>query len=340
MSVVSLLDQCIHLCAQHIQHIDSLVGFPADFGAKILRRAIDLGTFDTDNIDACKALRLYGEAGEFFQTLSIPNIFVLNEFEECMCSLIEFVVKLDLTSVSLGDNHDLLSFLPQCQNLTTLVLEDTDLTDKGMKKVTYPAFDRRKLPFLQYLDISGLKLSVKYMQTLRHLPQLSQILLQSDDVDQLGTVPGFRVSARPSIQKVRNDALAVSLLIRWIRLTQARRDKQHTHGTDHSQVSSFYSTTRKVNKSPNKQSVSKTKRSKSMLLRTNLNNSPQDVSSATTRISTPSKPCFWSIQTNSKRGRSADDTPHDNSSSKKSRLAQDLADKDDGLLTSMLNLYR
>jgi len=217
----SLLKQCLDLCAKYIHYIDSLVDFPEDFSVKILKRAVAGGLFDTDSQEASAAIRVYGETDEFFCQMRIPNLLVLNEFEQSFFSVMQSVRKLDLSGLAIDDNHDILEVIPECNWLQVLILEGANIKDKGMRRLTYPCFDGRKLPNLFYLDISGLDLSDKFMKTLHHLPQLRNLVLYCGQ--QKGAVPGFKNTTRPCLEKVATSPVLVTLVLHWTRITQNRR---------------------------------------------------------------------------------------------------------------------
>jgi len=210
----SLLDLCIKFCATNIQYIDSIDGFPDEFGGRILCEAMRQGTLDNDQIVAHTALRLYGEAG-YWNNVKVPNLLLINEFEGCVESVIENCVKLDLTNVKIDDSHEILVQITNCSLLNILILQDTAISDIGMKKILYPCFGGKKLPFLEYLDLSGLNLSTKLMNNIRHVTQLKQVLFFSDQCEK--KILEFRLTQRPSTQKVENSPLLTKLFVHWMK---------------------------------------------------------------------------------------------------------------------------
>jgi len=218
--VKSLLDLCIQFCATNIQYIDSIDGFPDEFGGRILCEAMKQGTLDNDQLVAHTALRLYGEAG-YWNNVKVPNLLLINEFEGCVQYVIENCVNLDLTNVKLDDSHEILVHITNCSQLNILILQDTGIGDSGIKKILYPCFGGKKLPLLEYLDLSGLNLSSKLLNNLRHVTQLKQVLFYSDQREK--KILEFRLMQRPSTQKVENSPLLTKVLVHWMRKIAERK---------------------------------------------------------------------------------------------------------------------
>ncbi|XP_023346006.1 leucine-rich repeat-containing protein 42 [Eurytemora carolleeae] len=220
---VSLFDQCFTFVGKHMNYIDSLIGFPPEFSTRILDTGIQEGLFDTDT--AIDILRMYGESTDEFRALSLSNIMVLNEFEMNIQGVLQTVHKLDLSHLQLDDEHEILSWIPELEFLQVLILDQSNISDRGMKKITYPAFAGKKLANLHYLDISGLHLSLKFFKTLKHVTQLQTLIVDSETC--IDDIPGFSKVSRPQLEQVRMSSILIKLLERWTALTMCRRKQKH-----------------------------------------------------------------------------------------------------------------
>jgi len=237
--VTPLFDQCLELCASNMQYIDSLVGFPEDFGVRIFERGLQSGKLDAESPTVQYIISLLCEAyPHLFSEVRGPEILVLNEYEDNFMATLQFVTRLDLSNTKLDDEHEILSKVPELAHLHVLILQDVPLTERGMRRITYPCFHKRKLPSLYYLDVSGMKLSEKYLKTLRHLPQLKTILLYRSS-GYMNRVPEFRLASRPQIETVEPNEMPSRLISRWSQLMADRRQQRKAQA--HLMLNSFYS---------------------------------------------------------------------------------------------------
>eukprot|EP00088_Acartia_fossae_P051658 TRINITY_DN5803_c0_g2_i9.p1 TRINITY_DN5803_c0_g2~~TRINITY_DN5803_c0_g2_i9.p1 ORF type:complete len:334 (+),score=23.68 TRINITY_DN5803_c0_g2_i9:36-1004(+) len=258
----SLLDLCIDFCAKNIHFIDCMIGFPEDFAVKIFERAINLKVLASDNDNTKQALRVYSEAG-YYREVKFPNLLLINQYELSIQGLMEFTEKLDLTNICLDDHHDLLIQIPECRNIKVLILQSTNLTDKGLKKVTYPCFGAKKLPSLHYLDLSGLQVTSKYLNTLRHLPQLKSVLFYSSD--KIPSFLAFRLTQRPNVEKVINGSLVTKLFLHWLK--QLSQERKKVLEEKSSASSSFYTSNAAGGRDSAKSFAVKAPKSKAMFER-------------------------------------------------------------------------
>ncbi|KAG2461841.1 LRC42 protein, partial [Polypterus senegalus] len=153
-----LFDISLAFIAEHVQHIDSLIGFPEQVAKKLFFAVEERQKFVDPNV-ATKALYLFNEAyGELMlKSLCLRNGYLLLSEKLQEIKSFQGLSCLDLSSCKLGDDHDFLDHLTS-DNLTSLLhlsLQDNCLSDRGLRKLTAPVrVMKRGLNNLKVLNLS------------------------------------------------------------------------------------------------------------------------------------------------------------------------------------------
>ncbi|KAG9264727.1 leucine-rich repeat-containing protein 42 [Astyanax mexicanus] len=174
-----LLDISLHFIADHIEHVDSLVGFPEEMAHRLFVAAEEKQKF-SDSSTSARALQVFSEAyGELMlKSLCLRDrgLLVSERLEEIQ--VFYQLESLDLYGCRLGDDHDIFRHITSeaFSRLVRLFLGDNCLSDKGLQRLTAPVRVMKKgLENLQQLDISRNPLTEKglgYLMCLKNLREL------------------------------------------------------------------------------------------------------------------------------------------------------------------------
>ncbi|XP_056322681.1 leucine-rich repeat-containing protein 42 [Danio aesculapii] len=194
-SVKSLFDISLQFIADHVEHVDSLVGFPEQMADKLFSSAEERGKFN-ELRTAPRALQLFCEAyGELvLKSLCLRNRYLLiserleeiRQFQSLEC--------LDLYGCKLGDNHELFKYITS-EALTSLVklfLGANCLSDAGLQRLTAPVRVMKKgLENLQLLDLSDNPITEKGLRYLTCFQTLKKLDISGTKVTMDVSLKGF-----------------------------------------------------------------------------------------------------------------------------------------------------
>lgn len=202
-AVASLLELCVHFVADHIDHVDSLIGFPDIIGRQVLDRAALNGTFSKIDGQCLKAISLFNAAypGQLLSSVSLFGQPRYIHWEPVLELVAADIAALQLISCPLNTASLLLQKIACCETITQLVLRDCGLTDIHVQKLTLRARSLGNcLRRLQLLDMRHNCLTFKsVLKLLRIRPEILAVT-QSVNADQLATVKSLkyqRVSELP-----------------------------------------------------------------------------------------------------------------------------------------------
>ncbi|XP_034039531.1 leucine-rich repeat-containing protein 42 [Thalassophryne amazonica] len=176
----SLFDITLLFVAENIHHVDSLVGFPGQIGARLFSATEEKCVFLNPDVSR-KALQLFGEAyGEMvLGSLCLRNRFALLHERIDEIKTFHGLKSLDLFGCRLGDDHEIFQHLtssPLARSLTQLYIGENKLSDVGLQRLTAPVRMMNKgLDGLQVLDVSYNPLSEKAIRYLTCLPKLEKL---------------------------------------------------------------------------------------------------------------------------------------------------------------------
>ncbi|XP_072547171.1 leucine-rich repeat-containing protein 42 isoform X1 [Salminus brasiliensis] len=178
-TVKSLLDISLLFIADHVEHVDSLVGFPEQMAHRLFVSAEEKQKF-SDPSTSARALQVFSEAyGELvLRSLCLRDrgLLVSERLEEIQ--VFHQLESLDLHGCRLGDAHDIFRHITSeaFSRLVRLFLGVNCLSDKGLQRLTAPIRVMKKgLENLQQLDVSGNPLTEKglgYLACLKSLQEL------------------------------------------------------------------------------------------------------------------------------------------------------------------------
>ncbi|XP_028667068.2 leucine-rich repeat-containing protein 42 isoform X3 [Erpetoichthys calabaricus] len=253
-----LFDISLAFIAEHVQHIDSLIGFPEQVAKKLFFAVEERQKFVDPNV-ATKALCLFNEAyGELMlKSLCLRNGYLLLSEKLQEIKSFQGLSCLDLSCCKLGDDHDFLDHLTS-DNLTSLLhlsLQDNCLSDRGLRKLTAPVrVMKRGLNNLKVLNLSCnpriSEAGVGYICCFKKLNSLDitgtaakmckslMTLLQS----QLGLLAAEVALEEFSHEKCKTEGWAEQVVLQWNNIVsesanskqipEARRIAQCFYGTD------------------------------------------------------------------------------------------------------------
>ncbi|TRY84184.1 hypothetical protein DNTS_026064 [Danionella cerebrum] len=182
-SVKSLFDISLQFIADHIEHVDSLVGFPEQMAEKLFSASEERHKF-TDTCTGASALQLFCDAyGDLvLKSLCLRNSFHLvserleeiRQFQSLEC--------LDLYGCRLGDEHGVFQHITS-EALTRLAEtdrphKDNSITEKGLGYLTC-------FKTLQKLDISGTNVTVN-MSLKRFFRTKMEMILSETPLSEFG----------------------------------------------------------------------------------------------------------------------------------------------------------
>ncbi|ROL44646.1 Leucine-rich repeat-containing protein 42 [Anabarilius grahami] len=151
-TVKSLFDISLQFIADHIEHVDSLVGFPEQMADKLFSAAEERHKF-TEPHTAPRALQVFCEA---YGELVLKSLCLRNRLEEIR--QFQSLECLDLYGCRLGDNHEVFKYITSeaLASLVKLFIGANCLSDAGLQRLTAPVRVMKKgLESLQLLDLSG-----------------------------------------------------------------------------------------------------------------------------------------------------------------------------------------
>uniref|UniRef100_A0A671P8D2 Leucine rich repeat containing 42 n=1 Tax=Sinocyclocheilus anshuiensis TaxID=1608454 RepID=A0A671P8D2_9TELE len=158
-TVKSLFDISLQFIADHIEHVDSLVGFPEQMADKLFSAAEERHKFTAPQT-APRALQVFCEAcGELvLRSLCLRYLLISERLEEIR--QFQSLECLDLYGCRLGDNHERIHFLfPPHISLFSVVcffIGANCLSDAGLQRLTAPVRVMKKgLENLQLLELSN-----------------------------------------------------------------------------------------------------------------------------------------------------------------------------------------
>ncbi|RUS71479.1 hypothetical protein EGW08_020765 [Elysia chlorotica] len=208
----SLFQLCVNFICDHLQCLDSLVGFPDILGKTIFNAAfgikpnsIEAGYRSSSSAsfsssvsihvsrpdDYRNKLRVFFEAyGDcnILDSLSLQEdpLFLNNTIDDGWW-LYQYVRQLDLAYCGLGDSHDILpQLLGSTYRLQTLILKGNALTDEGVRRLTLRnrMFIGNALP-LETLDLSeNLGITEKSLLFLNRLQKLTILNISNTSISE------------------------------------------------------------------------------------------------------------------------------------------------------------
>ncbi|XP_056096933.1 leucine-rich repeat-containing protein 42 [Rhinichthys klamathensis goyatoka] len=194
-SVKSLFDISLQFIADHIEHVDSLVGFPEQMADKLFSAAEERHKF-TEPQTAPRALQVFCEAyGELvLKSLCLRNRYLLiperleeiRQFQSLEC--------LDLYGCRLGDNHEVFKYITSeaLASLVKLFIGANCLSDAGLQKLTAPVRVMKKgLENLQLLDVSENHITEKGLGYLTCFKALQKLDISRTNVTVNVSLKGF-----------------------------------------------------------------------------------------------------------------------------------------------------
>ncbi|XP_028902580.1 leucine-rich repeat-containing protein 42 [Ornithorhynchus anatinus] len=157
-SAKPLFSLALAFISDNIDHVDSLVGFPALIAEKLFSAAEARQKFSEPGA-GLRALRKFTEA---YGSLVLCSLCLRNRYLVIAEKLEEVksfreLACLDLSCCHLGDEHQLLEHITKdaLSSVTRLHLKDNCLSDAGIRKMTAPVrVMRRGLENLMLLDLS------------------------------------------------------------------------------------------------------------------------------------------------------------------------------------------
>lgn len=178
--IPSLFDLCMNYVSTNVHNIDSLVGFPAMIAEKIFAAAVNRRVLQTFTDDECASvIRMFDRAyhSSLLEELIVKSLAILDQHMESF-SAFSHIRKLDVSGCMLGDNHDYLLHIGHLALLDNLILQNTAVSDDGLRKLTTPARVFGKGPTqLVQLDVSynpGISCRCgKYLQIFKQLKTLN-----------------------------------------------------------------------------------------------------------------------------------------------------------------------
>ncbi|XP_048020465.1 leucine-rich repeat-containing protein 42 [Megalobrama amblycephala] len=194
-TVKSLFDISLQFIADHIEHVDSLVGFPEQMADKLFSAAEERHKF-TEPHTAPRALQVFCEAyGELvLKSLCLRNRYLLiserleeiRQFQSLEC--------LDLYGCRLGDNHEVFKYITSeaLASLVKLFIGANCLSDAGLQRLTAPVRVMKKgLESLQILDLSENPITEKGLGYLTCFKTLQKLDLSRTNVTVNVSLKGF-----------------------------------------------------------------------------------------------------------------------------------------------------
>ncbi|XP_050980706.1 leucine-rich repeat-containing protein 42 [Labeo rohita] len=194
-TVKSLFDISLQFIADHIEHVDSLVGFPEQMADKLFSAAEERHKF-TEPHTAPRALQVFCEAyGDLvLRSLCLRNRYLLiserleeiRQFQGLEC--------LDLYGCRLGDNHEVFKYITS-EALTSLVklfIGANCLSDAGLQRLTAPVRVMKKgLENLQLLGLSENPITEKGLGYLTCFKMLQKLDISGTNVMVNMSLKGF-----------------------------------------------------------------------------------------------------------------------------------------------------
>ncbi|XP_042191800.1 leucine-rich repeat-containing protein 42 [Callorhinchus milii] len=172
-----LFQLLLRFIAAHVQHVESLVGFPEQIAERLFIQLEASKTFLAPGVSV-QALRIFSEA---YGSLVLRSL-CLRDRPQVVCGRLEELkvlrglTHLDVSGCGLGDGHELLKLLTSeaLSSLTCLHLRGNGLSDRGLRAMTAPArVLRRGLRQLAVLGLAGNPdISERGVCFLRCLPSL------------------------------------------------------------------------------------------------------------------------------------------------------------------------
>ncbi|XP_067309149.1 leucine-rich repeat-containing protein 42 [Pseudorasbora parva] len=194
-TVKPLFDISLQFIADHIEHVDSLVGFPEQMADKLFSAAEERHKF-TEPRTAPRALQVFCEAyGELvLKSLCLRNRYLLiserleeiRQFQSLEC--------LDLYGCRLGDNHEVFKYITSeaLASLVKLFIGSNCLSDAGLQRLTAPVRVMKKgLESLQLLDLSENPISEKGLGYLTCFKTLQKLDISRTNVTVNVSLKGF-----------------------------------------------------------------------------------------------------------------------------------------------------
>ncbi|XP_066518481.1 leucine-rich repeat-containing protein 42 [Hoplias malabaricus] len=185
-TVKPLLDISLLFIADHVEHVDSLRGFPEQMAHKLFVAAEEKQKF-TDTSSSARALQLFSEAyGELvLKSLCLRDrgLLVSERLEEIQ--MFQQLESLDLFGCRLGDGHDFFRHITSAAftSLVRLFLGDNLLSNEGVQRLTAPIRVMRKgLENLQQLDLSSNPLTEKGLEYLTCFKKLRELDVSGTNV--------------------------------------------------------------------------------------------------------------------------------------------------------------
>ncbi|XP_056600354.1 leucine-rich repeat-containing protein 42 [Triplophysa dalaica] len=185
-TVKSLFDISLQFIADHIEHVDSLVGFPEQMADKLFSVAEERHKF-TNPQTAPRALQLFCEAYEelVLKSLCLRNrhLLISERLEEI--KQFQSLESLDLYGCRLGDSHDIFKYVTSdaLASLVKLFMGANRLSDAGLQRLTAPIRVMKKgLENLQLLDLSENPITEKGLGYLTCFPLLKKLDISRTNV--------------------------------------------------------------------------------------------------------------------------------------------------------------
>lgn len=194
-TVKSLFDISLQFIADHVEHVDSLVGFPEQMADKLFSAAEERHKF-TDSHTAPRALQVFCEAYEelVLKSLCLRNrhLLICERLEEI--SKFQSLESLDLYGCRLGDNHDIFKYITSeaLASLVKLFMGANRLSDAGLQRLTAPVRIMKKgLENLQLLDLSENSITEKGLGYLSCFESLEKLDISRTNITVNMSLKGF-----------------------------------------------------------------------------------------------------------------------------------------------------
>uniref|UniRef100_A0A8C2E2L1 Leucine rich repeat containing 42 n=1 Tax=Cyprinus carpio TaxID=7962 RepID=A0A8C2E2L1_CYPCA len=194
-TVKSLFDISLQFIADHIEHVDSLVGFPEQMADKLFSAAEERHKF-TEPHTAPRALQVFCEAyGELvLRSLCLRNrnLLISERLEEIR--QFQNLESLDLYGCRLGDNHEVFKYITSeaLASLVKLFIGANCLSDAGLQRLTAPVRVMKKgLENLQLLELSENPITEKGLGYLTCFKTLQKLDISGTNVTVNVSLKGF-----------------------------------------------------------------------------------------------------------------------------------------------------
>lgn len=191
----SLFDISLQFIADHIEHVDSLVGFPEQMADKLFSAAEERHKF-TEPHTAPRALQVFCEAyGELvLRSLCLRNrnLLISERLEEIR--QFQSLECLDLYGCRLGDNHEVFKYITSeaLASLVKLFIGANCLSDAGLQRLTAPVRVMKKgLENLQLLELSENPITEKGLGYLTCFKMLQKLDISGTNVTVNVSLKGF-----------------------------------------------------------------------------------------------------------------------------------------------------